>query len=110
MTAWEYKTEEEALTAGRNPLLLSDKQLWPDHIIEVRPIGYDQGENVWEWYAWDHLIQDYDPTKENYGNVSAHPELIDINIPIDTADWMHTNSIDYNAKYDQILISIHNFN
>jgi len=110
MTTWEYKTVEEAIAAGRNPLLLSDKQLWPDHIIEVKPIGSDQGEIVWEWHVWDHLIQDYDPTKENYGNVSSHPELVDINIPIDIADWMHTNSIDYNEEFDQILISIHNFN
>jgi len=110
MTAWEYKSEEEAIAAGRNPDLLSDEQIWPDTIIEVKPIGFDQGEIVWEWHAWDHLIQDFDPIKENYGDVSAHPELININIPIDTADWMHTNSIDYNQEFDQILLSIHNFN
>ena len=110
MTAWEYKSEEQAIAAGRKPSLLSDKQLWPDHIIEVKPVGSNQGEIIWEWHVWDHLIQDYDPTKENYGNVSAHPELVDINIPIDAADWMHTNSIDYNEELDQILVSIHNFN
>jgi len=110
MTAWEYKSEEEAIAAGRDPSLLTEKQLWPDHIIEVKPIGKDQGEIVWEWHVWDHLIQDYDPTKENFGTVSEHPELIDINIPIDIEDWMHTNSIDYNEELDQILLSVHNFN
>jgi hypothetical protein len=34
---------------------------------------------VWEWHAWDHLIQDRDPSKANHGKVAAHPELIDIN-------------------------------
>jgi hypothetical protein len=34
---------------------------------------------VWEWHAWDHLIQDADPLKANFGNVGNHPELIDVN-------------------------------
>jgi hypothetical protein len=34
---------------------------------------------VWEWHIWDHLIQDDDKTKANFGDVAAHPELIDIN-------------------------------
>jgi len=37
------------------------------------------GKIVWEWHVWDHLIQDFDPEAENYGDVTAHPELIDIN-------------------------------
>ncbi len=67
---------------------------------------------VWEWYAWDHLIQDYNASKENYGVVGDHPELIDINYGISSSlsDWLHANSIDYNEKFDQILISVHNFN
>ena len=65
---------------------------------------------MWEWHVWDHLIQDYDATKANYGVVANHQELIDINYGSATADWLHTNSIDYNEKFDQILLSIHNFN
>ena len=112
MTAWEYKSYYEAIAAGRNPSLIDRGQLWPDHIIEVKPIGSNEAEIVWEWHAWDHLIQDYDSTKNNYGNVSAHPELIDINYAsnIIGPDWMHTNSIDYNEEFDQILISVKNFN
>jgi hypothetical protein len=37
MIAWEYKTEAEAIAAGRDPELLPGKALWPDHIIEVEP-------------------------------------------------------------------------
>ncbi|MCB0714145.1 MAG: aryl-sulfate sulfotransferase [Ignavibacteriae bacterium] len=112
MIAWEVKSSEEAIGAGRNPSLLPDNQLWPDHIIEVEPVGQSEGKIVWEWHAWDHLVQEYDPTKENYGVVSAHPELIDLNrvTANGSADWLHTNSIDYNPTLDQILLSLHNLN
>jgi hypothetical protein len=57
--------------------------------------------------VWDHLIQNYDPTKENFGVVADHPELVDVNFQTSTQDdWMHTNSIDYNEEFDQILISV----
>jgi hypothetical protein len=114
MIAWEVKNYTEAVAAGRNPNLISPLfGLWPDHIIEVQPSGSTSGLIVWEWHAWDHLIQDYDPSKANYGVVGDHPELIDINYAPATgigSDWLHTNSIDYNEEFDQIILSIHNFN
>ncbi len=107
MIAWEYKTLEEAITAGRDPKLLPFNQFWPDHIIEVEPVGSSGGNIVWEWHVWDHLIQDYDPSKDNYGVVEDHPELIDINFGgiLFRGDFNHINSIDYNQEFDQILIS-----
>ena len=121
MIAWEDKTEEEALQAGRNPAIASDSpggqnNVWPDHIIEVKPVGTDNAEIVWKWHAWDHLIQDYDPTKDNYGSVEDHPEKIDINYIGGTgnaagrADWMHCNGIDYNPQLDQIALSCRSMN
>jgi hypothetical protein len=109
MIAWEYKTRNEAIKAGRNPNKLEGNVLQPDHIIEVEPTGPTSGDIVWEWHAWDHLIQDYDPSQENYGNVEDHPELIDINFGTNKADWLHTNSIDYNEEFDQILLSVRFF-
>ncbi|MCK4478163.1 aryl-sulfate sulfotransferase [Candidatus Bathyarchaeota archaeon] len=110
MIAWEHKTGEEAIAAGRDPSLLTDGELWPDHIIEVEPTGATGGDIVWEWHAWDHLIQDYNSTAENYGVVAAHPELIDINVyGRPGADWNHINSIDYNEEFDQILLSVNAF-
>jgi hypothetical protein len=111
MIAWERKTEAEAIAAGRAPSLLTDGELWPDHIIEVNPTS---GAIVWEWHVWDHLIQDYDPTKDNYGVVADHPELVDLNftgsgIRPGNPDWNHINSIDYNKELDQILVSVRNF-
>lgn len=111
MIAWEHKTTEEAINAGRNPGLLIDEELWPDHIIEVEPTGATGGNVVWEWHVWDHLIQDYNSTSENYGIVANHPELVDINFVGQRADadWNHLNSVDYNEEFDQILLSVNKF-
>jgi len=112
--AWEYKDYEEVLGAGRDPSLLSENFLWPDHIVEVQPDGATGGNIVWEWHVWDHLIQDFDPLQLNYGIVSDHPELVDINFVSNLpnslgADWNHINAVDYNEDFDQIILSIHHF-
>ena len=105
--AWEAKTMEEAIQAGRNPGVITGAGIYPVHIVEVEPVGQDSGTIVWEWHVWDHLVQDYDPTKDNYGVVEDHPELLDINYhPANNGvDWLHCNSIDYNPSLDQIIIS-----
>jgi len=119
MTVWEYKTHAEAIAAGVDPSLLNFfVGLLIDHIVEVEPTFPKGGDIVWEWHAWDHIIQDYDSTKENYGVVADHPELININskqkndpfrwrimFPLTTADFTHINSIDYDEELDQILLS-----
>ncbi len=110
MIAWELKTQAETIAAGRNPNYAPSEGLWPDHIIEVQPTGPTSGSIVWEWHTWDHLIQDYDSSKANYGVVGDHPELIDLNFGGMAYDWLHTNSIDYNKEYDQILLSVYSFN
>ncbi|MBE3122848.1 MAG: aryl-sulfate sulfotransferase [Thermoplasmata archaeon] len=111
LIAWETKTRAETIAEGRNPSYVSNQGFMPDHIIEVQPTGPSSGTIVWEWHVWDHLIQDYDSSKANYGVVGDHPELVDINyVTSSQQDWMHTNSIDYNEEFDQILLSVHNFN
>jgi hypothetical protein len=110
MIAWEYKSAEQAIAAGRNPDLLGDDgELWPDHIIEVDPAT---GEIVWEWHVWDHLIQDLYSDKGNYGVVAEHPELLDVNHSQGRVltDMNHINAIDYNSELDQILLSVHKTN
>lgn len=106
--AWELKSKEEALQAGRDSLNLAQDKLWPDYIIELNST---LDSIVWEWHAWDHLIQDFDASKDNYGVVADHPERIDINWDTNSgkADWMHSNAIDYNPLYDQIMISVPTF-
>jgi len=111
LIAWETKTRSEAIAAGRNPSYVPSSSFLPDHLIEVQPTGPSSGTIVWEWHAWDHLIQDYDSSKPNYGVVADHPELVNLNYPTwIRTDWMHTNSIDYNEKLDQIVMSVRYFN
>ena len=86
--------------------------------MEVRISGPASCEIVWEWSAWDHLIQDFDSSKANYGVVAEHPELIDLNYRLSevaawdgpseglwsVGDWMHSNGIDYNLELDQVML------
>ena len=111
--AVEKKTYTETLAAGFNPSKFQPEiqqqgYMLPDYVIEVSPTYPSGGQIVWMWRVWDHLIQDYDATKANYGVVADHPELIDADgtgtqIP---AFWNHMNSIDYNPQLDQILLSV----
>lgn len=108
--SWDLKTNTEAINAGRGSC---GAVLWSEKIIEIQPDYLNNTATiVWEWKVWDHLVQDIDNTKNNFGNTS-NPELININHydgnPIDK-DWLHINSIDYNEKLDQIILSVHNFN
>lgn len=116
---WERIPYDVAVAHGRDPATLSNSDcynsvappgrykcdLWPDKIVELGPDGTPTG---WEWRAWEHMVQDFDPSKLNwYGptGVSDHPELIDINyrFPISkdshraSADFMHANRVDFQA-------------
>ncbi len=107
--AWEEIDPAEVIEAGRDPEQFNG-DLWSEHIVEVRPIGTDSAAIVWEWHLWDHLIQDFDETKNNYGIVSDHPERINLNYALNGAtDWVHANSVNYNAELDQIIINSRNF-
>ena len=112
-----FKTREEIIAAGVNPHILPPSETMAyDYLIEVRPTGSEGGEIVWEWSAWDYLVQDFDASKENYADPSQHPELIDANY-LDLAhkerfpylDWLHINAIDYNHELDQIALSPRHF-
>ena len=105
LIAWERKTAAEAVQAGRE----SSLEMWPLHIVEVEPNGFDGGDIVWRWHAWDHLIQENDRTKDNHGVVEDHPELLDVNLGSMRrgGDWIHANAIDYNEELDQIVFSSH---
>ena len=113
---WELVYSPELINLGRNPSQIANEGfMWSERIVEIKPIGNDEIEVIWEWQIKDHYIQDFDSTKSNYGQVSEHPELFDINLPElnsnnsnSTRDWNHINAIDYNEKLDQILLSVRN--
>lgn len=107
MIAWESRTKAEVLALGRDPETLNDDHLWALAILEWDP---DTDEIVWEWHTYDHLIQDFNETLPGYGVIEEHPEKININyVRNPVADWLHTNSIDYNPVLDQIVVSVPNF-
>ncbi len=112
MIACEKKTLAQCLAAGFDssmfqPEIISNGYFLPDYVIEVQPTYPTGGNIVWEWHVWDHLIQDFDSTKQNYGIVANHPELIDCDGNGQKAKllWNHMNSINYNARFDQIILS-----
>ncbi len=134
--AWEAKTAQETVAAGRRPELTPEAGLWPDMIVEFDPQPPDGARVVWEWHMWDHTIQDVDPELANYGDPAGYPERIDVNGDLDTpqisaaelarlqalgyvppdaapedlqSDFMHTNAIAYNATLDQITVSVRRF-
>lgn len=109
--AWEKKSKEDAIKAGRDPSTMCDDQLWFEYLIEVKPTYPTGGEIVWEWYVSDHLIQEYDVLKDNFGEVVEHPELINLNYFIGMEkDWLHINAVDYNEELDQLVLSVRNLN
>jgi len=124
----EKKTYPEVLKAGFNPKLLDpsikSSYMVPDAVYEIKPKMPSGCDIVWQWSTWDHLVQDFDPAQDNYGNVPQHPELVNPNgfntdfhtnqVPTSFSRytqtihsfWNHMNSITYNAKWDQILLSV----
>jgi hypothetical protein len=79
LIAWERKTRDEAIAAGRDPAMLEAGEIWPDMVLEIEPTPPSGGKIVWEWHAWDHLVQDLDPARANHGDVAARRERIDLN-------------------------------
>jgi hypothetical protein len=131
--AWEAKSVAEAIAAGRDPEEIPRAGLWPDWIVELQPKGNNDAEIVWQWHLWDHLVQDFDESLDNYGVVADHPERLDINAThlaepvtqeeldrsravgfavsnatVDNrgSDLYHMNAINYNAELDLIAVSL----
>ncbi len=88
------------------------------------------------WHLWDHLVQDIDARRENYGRVADHPERVDINgdsapqswtsavldrlrslgyIGTGTTasdldpDFVHAHAIAYNPRLDQIAVTVNHY-
>jgi len=88
---------------------LSGGELWPDTIVELDP---RTREIVWKWRVRDHLVQDHDPKRANYGAVAESPGKIDVNYTLGdhgAPDWNHINSVAYDAQLDQIVLSVRQF-
>jgi len=102
----------DAIDNGRNPSLFSvASTITLEKVIEIEPIGVNSLNVVWEWKFWDHLIQDFNSLKANFGSVENSPGLLDFNYETNSnTDWIHANAIEYNASLDQIMICSRNTN
>ena len=100
-------THEQAIAAGADPRKGPYQGGQMDAVVEVDM----QGNVVWEWCFFDHVVQDVDPAKPNYvgqgKTVADHPGRININMPGRPLkrDWLHCNSMDYNAKLGHMVIN-----
>ena len=106
--AIEVINRAEATQMGRKLLTPPFKQLYNEQIVELKPKNTNDADIVWEWNVKDHLIQDFDKTKENYGVISENLQRLDINYLGSSsggANWIHFNSVQYNAELDQIALT-----
>ena len=118
-----YRSLDEALAMGLKPqfgaMFQEQPYLLTSIIIEI---DLASNEIVWQWDAWDHLIQDVDPDLPNYGEISRHPHRIDINYQhwlrsttsssnhrLGAANWMYINAVAYSPELDQIILSSRTF-
>jgi hypothetical protein len=98
-------TSAQCLEAGCDPANnYTGAQM--DAVVEV-----DRSGNViWEWWFFNHVVQDILPAKSTYGVVKDNPGKIDLNIRGNAvkSDWLHCNSMDYNQDLDLVVInSVH---
>ena len=105
---WEWKSRDEAIAKGRNPATVTDRGLWPDYLIEVNK----NKQIVWEFHVWDNLVQNFDPTKPNYGNPKDNPSKWDINWYTPGADsatgipdWTHFNTATYDLGNSNRIVT-----
>jgi len=117
--AWELKSADEAKRAGRRAGFIPPQGVWPDMIVELAPQRPNGARIVWEWHAWEHMVQNVDPALPNHANPADRPDRIDVNGDILGAtagpanavtDILHTNSVAYNGELDQIVLSVPRFN
>jgi len=100
-------THDECIAAGCDPSLSSNYEgSQMDGIVEVDM----NGNIIWEWNFFDHVVQDVDPAKKNYvgkgKTIADYPGKLNLNwgAPV-KRDWLHCNSMDYNKDLDQCVIN-----
>lgn len=109
--AAKVMSNAEAIQAGRNPDMLLQSVLYSEQIVEVQPVGANAANIVWEWDIKNHLVQDFDSSKDNFGIVSQSANKLDINFTngaAGNANWLHINSVQYSEPLDQIILSSRN--
>lgn len=100
----------EWIDIGGNPAnIINNARL--EKVIEIKPIFPDSAVIVWQWNQKDHLIQDYDATKLNYGIIGDHPRKLNVNLNNSIGSWQvvtHFNAVAYNQHLDLVMVSCWN--
>jgi len=100
-------SHDEAIAAGCDPANGPYDGAQLDAIVEVDM----DGNVVWEWWFFDHVVQDIDPARANYvgkgKTLADHPGKLNINIPGSPLrrGWLHCNAMDYSEELDQVVIN-----
>lgn len=112
MLVWDKISAKDAVQAGYS----TSSVAWSERVIEVEPVSK---KIVWEWRAWDHLVQDYNPKKDNYGTVADNPNLIDLNyadkrgervkVGVAKPSIFYANGLEYDPTRDVVFISVRKY-
>ena len=100
-------SNDEAIAAGCDPAKGPYDGAQMDAIIEVDM----KGDVVWEWWFFNHVVQDIAPNKPNYvgqgKTIADYPGKLNLNLPGRPLkrDWLHCNSLDYNPESGHIVIN-----
>lgn len=100
--AWEISSNDEAVEEG----YAGRGEIYPETIIEMNPLTE---EIVWKWDVMDHLVQDHDDTKANYGVVADNPNKVDLNYTYssrDDGDLFHFNGLTVDEENDLIYVTV----
>jgi len=98
-------SRDEAIAAGCDPTSMPDGGGHMDTIFEVNM----DGNIVWEWSFFEHIIQGVDPAMPNYvgkgKTIADYPGKLNLYSPgRQTARLgLHCNAMDYNAELDQVV-------
>lgn len=96
---------DSAIAYGANPANGPYHGAQMDALVEVD----SKGNIIWEWWFFNHIIQDIDSTKNSYAGegktIADYPGRININLPGRPLkrDWLHCNSIDYNPDHGHLV-------
>jgi len=116
VTSYEALTVADAEALGWRPQVIKtprgDGFVWVEKILELKPNLEDGStEIVWEWNVLDHIVQDHDATKPNYGTIAENPRKLNLNYTqferffFTMGQLFHINAVSYNAERDQIVLS-----
>jgi hypothetical protein len=132
LLGWETKSPDEARRAGRRSDQLPEQGLYAEVVLEIEPIRPQGAKVVWEWHAWDHLVQDVDAAADYYGDPARELGRIDVNADVEApgvdpaqlaqlkalgyvqadakprdlaSDFLHVNTVAFHPRLNQIALS-----